>query len=153
MKISKTTQVTKNKGATSSNDKGDLKMISIHPNFIEVIRDLFCENKFSISCLEVLSLRIYMQNPWKILSVRSKNWTKITKLRSYALCLARGNPMNKIYFLLFAFCSWVLAQLWYCYDYGFCVLVSVCAKQGLWEDFGESLFDLAEKQKLMHSRK
>ena len=41
VKISKTTQATKSKGATSSNDKGDLKMISIHPNFIEVIRDPF----------------------------------------------------------------------------------------------------------------
>ena len=47
MKISKTTQVDKNKGSTCSNDKGDLKMISIHPNFIEVIRDPFWENKFS----------------------------------------------------------------------------------------------------------
>ena len=46
IKISKTTQVTKNKGATSSNHKGDLKMISIHPNFIEVIRDPLCKNKF-----------------------------------------------------------------------------------------------------------
>ena len=46
MKISKPTQATKNKGSTSSNDKGDLKMISIHPNFTEVIRDPFCENKF-----------------------------------------------------------------------------------------------------------
>ena len=46
MKISNPTQVTKNKGATSSNDKGDLKMISIHPNFIEVIRDPFCKNKY-----------------------------------------------------------------------------------------------------------
>ena len=46
VKIGKTTQVTKNISATSSNDKGDLKMISIHPNFIEVIRDPFCENKF-----------------------------------------------------------------------------------------------------------
>ena len=46
IKISKTTQVTKNKGATSSNDKGNLKMINIHPNFIEVIRDPFCETKF-----------------------------------------------------------------------------------------------------------
>ena len=39
VKVSKTTQATKNKGATYSNDKGDLKMISTHPNFIEVIRD------------------------------------------------------------------------------------------------------------------
>ena len=46
MKTSKTTQVIKNKGSTSSNDKGDFKMISIHPNFIKVIRDPFCKNKF-----------------------------------------------------------------------------------------------------------
>mgnify|MGYP005838791085 CR=1 FL=1 len=36
LKIGKITQDTKNKGANSSNDK-DLKMISIHPHFIEVI--------------------------------------------------------------------------------------------------------------------
>ena len=80
-------------------------MISIHPNFVEVIRDPFCENNILNLILEVLSLIIYMQNPSKILSVRSKNWTRMTKLRSYALCLARGvkrlrllggNPMNKI---------------------------------------------------------
>ena len=34
----------KNKGATS-NDKGDLKMISIHPDFVEVIGDPFCKNE------------------------------------------------------------------------------------------------------------
>ena len=60
--------------------------------------------------------------------------------------------MNKIYFLIFAFCYCVLTQLCYCYDCVFCVLISVCAKQGLWEDLGESLFDLAEKQKLLRSR-
>ena len=37
----------KNKGATpSDSNKGDLKMINIHSNFIEVIRDPFCEKKF-----------------------------------------------------------------------------------------------------------
>ena len=40
----------------------------------------------------------------------------------------------------------MLAKLFYCYDCVFCVLVSVCAKQGLWEDLGESLFDLAENR-------
>ena len=45
IKISKITQVTKNKGATSSN-KGDLKKISIHPDFIEVIRDPTRKNEF-----------------------------------------------------------------------------------------------------------
>ena len=46
VKISKITQVTKNKGATSSNSKEDLKMISIHPDFVEVIRDPFGKNEF-----------------------------------------------------------------------------------------------------------
>ena len=35
-----------NKGSTSSDsNKGDLKMISIHPDFVEVIRDPFCKNE------------------------------------------------------------------------------------------------------------
>ena len=34
----------------------------------------------------------------------------------------------------------------------FLFLISVCAKQVLWDDLGESWFDLAEKQKLLHSR-
>ena len=90
VKISKTTRVTKNKGATSSNDKGDLKMISIHPNFIEVIRDPFCKNKFfNLMPRSFVAENLYA-NPWKILSVRSKNWTRMTTLRSYMLCLARG---------------------------------------------------------------
>ena len=46
MKIGKITQVTKNKGATSNNNKEDLKMISIHPNFVEVIKDPTCKNEF-----------------------------------------------------------------------------------------------------------
>ena len=36
----------RNKGATSSySNIGDLKMISIHPDFVEVIRDPFCKNE------------------------------------------------------------------------------------------------------------
>ena len=36
----------KNKGATSSNsNNGDLKMISVRPDFVEVIRDPFCKNE------------------------------------------------------------------------------------------------------------
>ena len=47
IKIGKTTQVTKNKGATSSNNnKEDLKMISIHPDFVEDIRDPLGKNEF-----------------------------------------------------------------------------------------------------------
>ena len=94
VKISKTTQVTKNKGATSSNDKGDLKMISIHRNFIEVIRDPFCENKFfNLMPRSIVAENLYdksLKNPSKISSARSRKWMKKTKLRSYMLCLARG---------------------------------------------------------------
>ena len=60
--------------------------------------------------------------------------------------------MNKIYF------GFLLSVLECLHNYAtvmivfFCVLISVCAKQCLWEDLGESLFDLAEKQKLLHSR-
>ena len=47
VKIGKITQVTKNKGATSCNNcKEDLKMISIHPDFVEDIRDPLGKNEF-----------------------------------------------------------------------------------------------------------
>jgi hypothetical protein len=46
IKIGRITQVTKNKGATSNNNKEDLKMISIHPDFVEVIKDPTCKNEF-----------------------------------------------------------------------------------------------------------
>ena len=47
VKIGKVTQVTKNKGATSSNNgKEDLKMIRIHPDFVEVRRDPLGKNEF-----------------------------------------------------------------------------------------------------------
>ena len=45
-KIRKITQATKNKGATSNSNKEDLKMISIHPDFVEVIRDPISKNNF-----------------------------------------------------------------------------------------------------------
>ena len=46
IRIGKITQVTENKGATSNNNKEDLKMISIHPDFVEVIKDPTCKNEF-----------------------------------------------------------------------------------------------------------
>ena len=47
VKIGKTTHVTKRKGATSSNNsKEELKMISIQPDFVEVIREPFDKNEF-----------------------------------------------------------------------------------------------------------
>ena len=44
--MGKTTQVTKNEVATPSSHKGDLKMISIHPDFVEIIRDPIYKNGF-----------------------------------------------------------------------------------------------------------
>ena len=44
VKFGKTTQFTKSKGTTSS--KEDHKMISIHPDFVEAIRDPFGKNEF-----------------------------------------------------------------------------------------------------------
>ena len=44
--ICKSTQVTKNKGATSNSNKEDLKMISIHPNFVEMVNGPICKNDF-----------------------------------------------------------------------------------------------------------
>ena len=46
VKIDKITHVTKNKGATSNSNKEDLKMISIHPDFVEIIRDPIGKNEF-----------------------------------------------------------------------------------------------------------
>ena len=93
IKISKATQDTKNKGETSSNNKGDLKMISIHPNFVEDVRGPIDKNEFlsedDPNFVEVLlfCLPILQRN----LVVCLKSWrTKMTKLRSHTLCLARG---------------------------------------------------------------
>ena len=53
----------KNKGATPSDrNKGDLKMISIHPDFVEVIRDPFARMKSLNLVLGVLLLKIFMLN-------------------------------------------------------------------------------------------
>ena len=59
-------------------------------HFIEVIRDPFCENKFfNLIPRSIVAKNLYAKS-LKIRSVQSKNWTKMTTLRSYALCLARG---------------------------------------------------------------
>ena len=42
----KSKHVSKNKGAASSSNNEDLKMISIHPNFVEVIKSPTCKNEF-----------------------------------------------------------------------------------------------------------
>ena len=46
VKVGKITQVTKNKVATPSGHKGYLKMISIHPDFVEIIRDPIYKSEF-----------------------------------------------------------------------------------------------------------
>ena len=46
VKIGKITHVTKNKGATSNSSKEYLKMISIHPDLVEVVKEPTCKNEF-----------------------------------------------------------------------------------------------------------
>ena len=69
VKIGETTQVTKNNGETSSNDKGDLNMISIHPNFIEVIIDPICKNGFFNLVHTSIAVENLYAKSLKILSV------------------------------------------------------------------------------------
>ena len=64
----KSRRAARNKGTTSSDsNKGDLKMISIHPNFIEVIRDPFCNNKiFNLMPRSIVMKNLYaksLRNP------------------------------------------------------------------------------------------
>ena len=58
----------RNKGASSSNnDKGYLKMISIHPDFVEVIRDPFCKNeifKFTPRSIAIEGLFAIIKEPF-----------------------------------------------------------------------------------------
>ena len=45
-KIAKLMYVPKNKGETSSNGKADLKYISVHPNFLTILKEPFATNDF-----------------------------------------------------------------------------------------------------------
>ena len=55
----KSRRAARNKGATSSDsNKGDLKTISIHPDFIEVIGDPFCKNEY----FQFIARSIVMEN-------------------------------------------------------------------------------------------
>ena len=45
-KIAKFTYVPKNKGESSGKDNEDLKSISVHPNFLDIIKEPFATNEF-----------------------------------------------------------------------------------------------------------
>ena len=45
-KISKLMYVPKNKGETSSKENADLKSISVHPNFLTILKEPFARNVF-----------------------------------------------------------------------------------------------------------
>ena len=45
-KVSKLMYVPKNRGESSSKENADLKSISVHPNFFNIIRELFATNEF-----------------------------------------------------------------------------------------------------------
>ena len=45
-KVAKFIYVPKNKGESSSKKNEDLKSISVHPNFLDIIKELFATNEF-----------------------------------------------------------------------------------------------------------
>ena len=80
-------------------------MISIHPDFVEVIRDPFCKNeifKFIPRSVAIESLYVkYLKDSNCLI----EELDKYDKTQIFALCLAKGvklqcllggNPMNKI---------------------------------------------------------
>ena len=52
-KIAKLMYVPKNKGESSSKENEDLKAISVHPNFFNIIKEPIVTNEFLDSCLGV----------------------------------------------------------------------------------------------------
>ena len=46
VKIAKLMYVPKNKGETSSKENADLKSISVHPNFLSILKEPFATNDF-----------------------------------------------------------------------------------------------------------
>jgi hypothetical protein len=83
--------VPKNKGATSSNGSEDLKMISVHPNFINLIKEPIYENKFlSFFPRSVIVKNMYAKTPRKHGCVINELYMKDDNTRNYALRLARG---------------------------------------------------------------
>ena len=81
----------KNKGATpSDSNKGDLKMISIHSDFVEVIKDPFCKNEI----FEFIPRSVVIENLY-VKSLRDskcliEELDKDDKTYILALCLAKG---------------------------------------------------------------
>ena len=82
-------------------------MTSIHPDFVEIIRDPFCKNEI----FEFIPRSIVIENLYAKTLRDSKclieELDKDDKTQILALCLAKGvklysllggNPMNKIYF-------------------------------------------------------
>ena len=91
-------------------------MISVHPDFVEVIRDPFCKNEiFQFIPSSIVIEDLYaksLKDPKCLIEELDKD----DKTQILALCLAKGvklqrllggNPMNKFYFI-FAFLLSVL---------------------------------------------
>ena len=83
--------VPKNKGATSGNESEDLKMISVHPNFIDLIKEPIYENKFlTFVPRSVIVKNMYAKTPRKHGCVIKELDMKYDNTWNYALRLARG---------------------------------------------------------------
>ena len=84
-------QVTKNKGATSNIHKGDLKMISIHPNFVEIVKDpTYKDEFFGLIPRSIVIESVHAKFLKKFSCVIEELETKDDSTWIYALCLVRG---------------------------------------------------------------
>ena len=85
-------------------------MISIHPDFVEVLKDPFCKNEI----FEIIPRSVVIENLYAKSLRDSKclieELDKDDKTQILALCLAKGvklqrllggNPMNKFFFAFF----------------------------------------------------
>ena len=81
-KISKFMYVPKNKGETSSKGNADLKSISVHPNFLAILKEHFATNDFLDFVPRSMIINKKKETP-KVIGVILKNYLpKMTIPRS-----------------------------------------------------------------------
>ena len=83
--------VPKNKGVKSTNISEDLKMIRVHPGFVDLIKEPIYESKFlNFIPMSVIMNYLCVETPRKYGCVTKELWTKNDNIWTYALCLSRG---------------------------------------------------------------
>ena len=87
----KSKHVSKNKGAASSSNNEDLKMISVHPDFAELIKKPTCKSEFFIFIPRSMIIENMHARSLRNYGCVIEEWeTEEDNTWIYALCLARG---------------------------------------------------------------